>query len=224
MTEKERIELKEKIDQEIEKLQLDISELKEQVKPIAPENAIGRLSRMDAINNRSVNEAALRKYDIELAQFRTRKAANIAQVVMDTATAIMRAYAELGPVGGTIAAAFLGVLSGTKIGLIASEPPPARPQLAAGGLIPSVQGGVPVTVGEGRYDELVMPLNDDVFRRFSEGLMEAGYGSTRAPQQSSSGDGLTIVIEGLGEIVIDKIQDRINNRKIRIPASAIVRR
>jgi DnaK suppressor protein len=29
--------------------------------PITPENAIGRVSRMDAINNKSVNEAALRK-------------------------------------------------------------------------------------------------------------------------------------------------------------------
>lgn len=38
----------------------EVSQLKEFTKPIAPENAIGRISRMDAINNRSVNEAALR--------------------------------------------------------------------------------------------------------------------------------------------------------------------
>ena len=29
--------------------------------PIAPDNAIGRVSRMDAINNRAVSDAALRK-------------------------------------------------------------------------------------------------------------------------------------------------------------------
>ena len=34
--------------------------------PIAPENAIGRVSRMDAINNKSVNEAALKKAEIKL--------------------------------------------------------------------------------------------------------------------------------------------------------------
>ena len=34
---------------------------KEITKPIAPENAIGRISRMDAINNKSVTEAALRQ-------------------------------------------------------------------------------------------------------------------------------------------------------------------
>lgn len=39
---------------------------RELAKPIAPENAIGRVSRMDAINNKSVNEAALRKAELKL--------------------------------------------------------------------------------------------------------------------------------------------------------------
>lgn len=51
---------KSKIIAEIDSLQEKIIELKEITKPIPPENAIGRISRMDAINNRSVNEAALR--------------------------------------------------------------------------------------------------------------------------------------------------------------------
>jgi DnaK suppressor protein len=37
-----------------------IEDLKTLTQPISPENAIGRISRMDAINNKSVNEAALR--------------------------------------------------------------------------------------------------------------------------------------------------------------------
>jgi len=53
-------ELKAKIRATIETLKIKIKELKEVTKPIAPENAIGRISRMDAINNRSVNEASLR--------------------------------------------------------------------------------------------------------------------------------------------------------------------
>ena len=51
---------KEKINSELQLLAEKIAELKEVTKPIAPENAIGRISRMDAINNKSVNEAALR--------------------------------------------------------------------------------------------------------------------------------------------------------------------
>ena len=35
-------------------------------KPIPPSDSIGRVSRMDAINNRSVNEAALRQLEIQV--------------------------------------------------------------------------------------------------------------------------------------------------------------
>lgn len=59
MTEDERNELKSKILISISETAKDISELEELTKPISPENAIGRVSRMDAINNKSINEAAL---------------------------------------------------------------------------------------------------------------------------------------------------------------------
>ncbi len=59
-------EIKEKIIIEIEKTEKSIVEYKEITKPIAPENAIGRISRMDAINNKSVAEAALRKAEEKL--------------------------------------------------------------------------------------------------------------------------------------------------------------
>lgn len=60
MTTENKEKLKIKIIENIDNLQVKIEELKEVTKPIAPENAIGRISRMDAINNRSVNEASLR--------------------------------------------------------------------------------------------------------------------------------------------------------------------
>lgn len=61
MTTEERNNLKILIEEKIGILGENIAELEELTKPIAPENAIGRVSRMDAINNRSVNEAALRQ-------------------------------------------------------------------------------------------------------------------------------------------------------------------
>ncbi len=45
-----------------------IEELKELTQPEAPDCAIGRVSRMDAINNRSINEAALRKKQTQLTK------------------------------------------------------------------------------------------------------------------------------------------------------------
>ena len=56
-----KAEIKIKILSEILKTEKQVSEYKELTKPIEPENAIGRISRMDAINNKSVIEAALRK-------------------------------------------------------------------------------------------------------------------------------------------------------------------
>lgn len=45
---------------EIDRTKAEITQLEELTQPVGPENAIGRISRMDAINNKSVNEAALR--------------------------------------------------------------------------------------------------------------------------------------------------------------------
>lgn len=48
----------------LEKLQTvkkDIASYESLTKPIAPDNAIGRLTRMEAIGSKSINEAALRK-------------------------------------------------------------------------------------------------------------------------------------------------------------------
>lgn len=59
MDKKTKDTIKKKIYSEIEKTEGLIVEYKEQSKPISPENAIGRVSRMDAINNKSIVEAAL---------------------------------------------------------------------------------------------------------------------------------------------------------------------
>jgi len=66
MTEDERKVLKGKMEELIPALAKEIEDLKELTQPIAPENAIGRISRMDAINNRSVKLAALQKAEIRL--------------------------------------------------------------------------------------------------------------------------------------------------------------
>jgi DnaK suppressor protein len=59
-------EIQQKILSEIEGTKLLVVQYRELTKPIAPENAIGRVSRMDAINNKSVNEVALRKAELKL--------------------------------------------------------------------------------------------------------------------------------------------------------------
>ena len=57
----EKEKIKEKLAEEIVETKQKVSKYKELTQPIAPENSIGRVSRMDAINNKSVNEAALKR-------------------------------------------------------------------------------------------------------------------------------------------------------------------
>ncbi len=59
-------EVIEKIKEEISKTEVQVEKYRELTRPISPENAIGRVSRMDAINNKSVNESALRQAEEKL--------------------------------------------------------------------------------------------------------------------------------------------------------------
>lgn len=70
MTKEEKVEIKEKLELAISKTTEDIIALKDLTKPISPENSLGRISRMDAINNKSVAEAALRTNEKKLTKMR----------------------------------------------------------------------------------------------------------------------------------------------------------
>ena len=66
MTNEEKQQLRDLIPERIERIKVDIAELVELTKPIEPDCAIGRVSRMDAINNKSINDASLVKKKIQL--------------------------------------------------------------------------------------------------------------------------------------------------------------
>lgn len=59
MDQRQKEEIRKKIQGAITETEQSIANLEELTKPIAPDNAIGRLSRMDAINNRSINQSTL---------------------------------------------------------------------------------------------------------------------------------------------------------------------
>ena len=68
MTQKEREKLASDIRERIESLEKEIQDLELSAAPVAPENSIGRISRMDAINNKSVVEASLRNRKRKLSK------------------------------------------------------------------------------------------------------------------------------------------------------------
>ncbi|GAB5550915.1 MAG: TraR/DksA family transcriptional regulator [Saprospiraceae bacterium] len=70
MTKEERGQLKIKILEFIQLTEEKIRHLELATQPITPENSIGRISRMDAINNKSVAESALRSAQKKLSNLK----------------------------------------------------------------------------------------------------------------------------------------------------------
>lgn len=71
MNQHEKIEVKKRLHGEIEKAKEQIQSLEHLVKPISPDNAIGRLSRMEAIGTKAINESSLGKTRHKLSCLKT---------------------------------------------------------------------------------------------------------------------------------------------------------
>lgn len=56
-----KAEIKEKLQEQIATTEEKVRGYEQMSAPVSPDDAIGRVSRMDAINNKSVSEAALRQ-------------------------------------------------------------------------------------------------------------------------------------------------------------------
>lgn len=59
MKNKQLSKIREHIQEKIESLKREIAAFELITKPISPDNAIGRLTRMEAINSKSINDATL---------------------------------------------------------------------------------------------------------------------------------------------------------------------
>lgn len=70
MNPEEKEKIQQEISKQIEETKKKIEILKEQSKPVAPDNAIGRITRMDAIQSKSLAEANLLKANTTLIRLR----------------------------------------------------------------------------------------------------------------------------------------------------------
>ncbi len=59
MNESQKKQLEKCIREKIESVKVDIVSYTELAKPVSPDNSIGRITRMEAINSKSINEASL---------------------------------------------------------------------------------------------------------------------------------------------------------------------
>ena len=66
MTPDEKLKLRKAIEDKIDESRKSIADLKEASKPMGLDSAIGRISRMDYINNKSISESELLKAESKL--------------------------------------------------------------------------------------------------------------------------------------------------------------
>lgn len=114
----------------------------------------------DAEQERLENEKAQAKLDIEKKYADVNFGIKVSQIIADTAVAIMRAYADLGPIGGSVAAALLGVTGAAQLVSAKAERDKVKSMTLDGG---SSSGSVStaervVQYADGKYD--VIGLDD----------------------------------------------------------------
>jgi hypothetical protein len=160
----------------------------------------GIFSNLIAIQLAGDQELTEKQKKNVITLYRVQQAANIAQVTVDTATAIARQFKDL-PIFLAIPAAIIaGAVGAAQIGLIAATPPP---QMAQGGIVPARPGGTTVTLGEAGEDEIVTSE-----RRMAEFM----GGSNDRP----------IILQIDSEVLASWVQGQLDNRGIVVPKGTVV--
>ena len=126
------------------------------------------------------DELLKKKNEIAKKEFDTQKGLAIANAVINAAQAIIQCFAQLGPVGGAIAAVAVGAATGVQIGLISNQE-----------FVPSYDTGSGV-LGSDRYARL--HAGERVLDRQDTARLEA-LGGLSALSAPSLGSGSPIVID-----------------------------
>ena len=163
---------------------------------------------LERINNSTMNEEekaaaieeleqnlAIEKAKIARKQAEIEKASSLVNIAISTYEAIIKAYAQLGPIGGSIAAAVIGTLGAVQAGLVLSQPLPEIPSFADGGsfMVPPGFDGdnFPITTAFAKSGERV---------------------TVETPSQQAAGRGITLQV---GVLVADESGLRELDKRLR---------
>lgn len=123
-------------------------------------------------------KAAKEKYKIELAQFKTAKALQIALAGANTATAVMAQLSNPTPYAGFVLAALAAATGAVQIGIIASKKPPPPPAFASGGYISGAGSGtsdsIPARLSNG--ESVMNAKSTSMFAPIISAMNKAGGG------------------------------------------------
>jgi len=146
-------------------------------------------------------EHEAKKLNIQKEQAKREKALGIFNTIVNTATAIVKALAELGPIAGPIMAGVVGALGIAQTAAIASTPEP----FYDGGLVKGSATGIHAQIGERNQDELIMPLDRGV-----------GMLADKLSDRGATGDNYNYTVNvNVGSLIGDDKSIKQLGRKIR---------
>ena len=149
-------------------------------------------------------EADAKERELKRKQANMDKAGAIFNIGLSTAQGIMNAWAKLAPPAAAVMTVLIAALGIAQTALVASKPVP----FAEGGLVKASPGkGVLSVIGEGRENELVMPLQTGVemfFDKFMSKMQPPDAPEVTAPIiPEASPVPSTIVHLNVGTLVAD---------------------
>ena len=172
----------------------------------------------------------VQKYNIEKDAFNRNQAIQYSQIAISTALAIVQGYAQLGPIAGTVAAIALAAIGAAQAAVVYNQPQPVaptKPAYASGGTIAFSQGGyvqsgsgINAVIGEGSYDEVVLPLSDKVFSKLGSKILENLQGTTKTVSSGQLNQTIQVVMDG--KVLYSVVNNGLVNRSIRVPSAAII--
>lgn len=134
-------------------------------------------SEYDAEMARMEKKRAEEERQLRIKQAKSEKLLGLFQIAINTAMAVMKAFATLGPAGGAIAAPFIIGAGAAEAAIVAAKP---IPQFAAGGKMKKTG---PAIVGEKGIEIVELPAGSNVIPNNEVN----NYLNTNRTSQSSSG-------------------------------------
>lgn len=190
-------------------MQIAIDEKKKEVDKLKAQK------KFDEARTALTEEAEKKKRLIIRKTAIAQKAANIVDTIQNTAVAVMKAFAQTGPLGGIPMAAFLGGLGAAKVALIAQQP---LPEAAEGAFISGSSDGTLMRVAERGRSEAVLPLQDNTI------MSKVGESIASAISSSEGGEGQPLNIYIGNDLFYEGMYDASKRGEIIIDQRAVVTR
>lgn len=147
------------------------------------------------------------KEKLQQEQAKKEKAVNMFQIIINTATAIMQSFAQLGPIAGAVAAASMAAIGAVQLATVASQP---LPKAARGRKIKGKRHSQGGELIEGEDGEIVMNrVSSERYEPLLSAISVAGGGIPFGPMPSDGGFASRYATqEGLSEQAIAKAVEK----------------